>query len=700
MLHTAGGYMAKSARPSTLASFRSTAILITMVLLLAASAIAQMEYDQRILTGDSPGEGFHTDPHLVNAWGIAALPTSLSGGPFWVSDNGTGLATFYGPDGTPGGLVVTIPPANGGGQGSPTGIVQNISSSFKITKGSHTAPALLLFATLDGTISGWNPSVDSSNAIIAVTKPGAVYTGLAIAVTGSGNFIYAADSMNNAVDLYDANFHLVKSFTDSTLPAGYTPYGIQVLGSKLYVTFSKFGSSGGYVDTYDLSGGSQTHFVGAAGFLNEPWSVAKAPGNFGQFGNAILVGNLGSGWINAYNPSTGAFLGYLSHAGSPITTNGLWGLLFALTTSISTPPHLYFTAGPGGYGHGLFGVITVDIDTEPNEPVLPELKSPNPDLQPSTIPSNGDVNPYGVAFTPLTFPGGGKIAPHDVVVSNFNNSNNLQGTGTTIVGIKPNGTVSTFFQGSPRLGLSTALGVLQSGFVVVGNVPTTDGTCGTIQAGSLLVLDKNGNLVNTFSNPTLLDGPWDLTFIDSATTPILFVSNVLTGTVTRLNLQVQGNNLVITRSTQIASHYTHACNAAALVVGPTGLAYNAGTDTLYVASTADNAIYSVSNASTRTSDAGAGSVFYTDNVHLHGPLGLLRAPNGDLLISNGDAINSDPNQPSEIVEIDSNAHFITELSIDTSQGAAFGIALDASTDNIRFAAVEDVLNALDIWNVQ
>jgi len=175
---------------------------------------------------------------------------------------------------------------------------------------------------------------------------------------------------------------------------------------------------------------------------------------------------------------------------------------------------------------------------------------------------------------------------------------------------------------------------------------------------------------------------------------------VESGTVTRLNLQVQSGNLVIMSKTQIASQYTHQCNSSALVLGPTGLAYVPSTDTLYVASTADNAIYAIPNASTRTTDAGTGSVFYSDNTHLHGPLGLALAPNGDLLITNGDAVNGDPTQPSEIVETDPTGRYLAEVSIDPEQGAAFGIAIRITTGKIYLAAVDDNLNTLDIWDVQ
>jgi uncharacterized protein (TIGR03118 family) len=345
--------MFKLSPKTTLASRHCVAMLIGMVLLLAISAAAQ--YSQTNLTSNEPGEGNFTDPHLVNAWGIAALP----GGPLWVSDNGTGLSTIYGAQGNPQQLVVTIPTASGSGIGSPTGMVANTSSDFKITEGSNSAPALFLFNTEDGTISGWNPSVDVSNAVIAVNNSAAraVYTGLAIAQTTSGNFIYAADSNNNLVDIYDGNFNLVRSFTDNTLPSGFTPYGVQVIRNTLYVTFNKRGSGTGYVDRYDLSGESQTHLISGAS-LNAPWSVALAPPNFGPMSGALLVGNLGSGWISAYNPSTGAFLGYLNQGGSPITISGLWGLMFAAAPSVTSPGRLYFTAGPSGYGDGLLGVIT------------------------------------------------------------------------------------------------------------------------------------------------------------------------------------------------------------------------------------------------------------------------------------------------------------------------------------------------------
>lgn len=226
------------------------------MLLFAVSATAQ--YTRTNLTGDAQGEGNFIDPHLKNGWGLVAVRASLTG-TFWVADEATGLATVYLSTGQPLGTVVTIPTASGQGVGTPAGLVTNNSSSFVITEGTHSAPALFLFSTLDGTISGYNPAVDPTHAIIAI-KAGALYSGLAIAHTKSGDFIYAADSAGNKVDMYDGNFNLVKSFTDNTLPPGFSPYGIQVIGQTLYVayaiSFPVIPAVGGFVDTFDLTGGS------------------------------------------------------------------------------------------------------------------------------------------------------------------------------------------------------------------------------------------------------------------------------------------------------------------------------------------------------------------------------------------------------------------------------------------------------------
>ena len=334
-------------------------------------------------------------------------------------------------------------------------------------------------------------------------------------------------------------------------------------------------------------------------------------------------------------------------------------------------------------------------------PTAPEQKIP-------TIPSNGDQNPYGVTFVPQGFESnGGPLRPGDILVSNFNNSDNTQATGTTIVRVTPDGKTSTFFQGPPHptgqhgLGLTTALGVLDGGFVVVGNVPSTDGTSATIEQGSLLIINAKGQQVENLSSAKFLDGPWDLTVQNYGPTfAQIFVSNVLSGTVTRLDVVTPpGHNPLVVNKVQIASGYAFRKDPSAVVVGPTGLAFNPLKDVLYVASTGDNEIFAIPNAGLRFSDAGKGTLVYQDNVHLHGPLGLVLAPDGNLITGNGDAQNPDPTQPSELVEFTPTGHFVAQFQLDPNPDAPFGVALQVSGNTLRFAAVNDNTNAVDVWTL-
>ena len=248
------------------------------------------------------------------------------------------------------------------------------------------------------------------------------------------------------------------------------------------------------------------------------------------------------------------------------------------------------------------------------------------------------------------------------------------------------------------LGLSTALGVLQRGLVLVGNVPTTDGTCSTIRPGSLLVIDRAGDQVTQLANGALA-GPWDLVIHDEGDRAQVFVSDVLNGTVFRLDLRVSRFGVQVAITTQIASGYKTACNDAALIVGPTGLAYDAAEDVLYVASTADKAIFAMPGAGATTHDSGMGALVYQDNAHLHGPLGLVPAPNGDLITADGDAVNTDVAQPSELVEFTKDGTFVTQFSVDPGIGGAFGLAVKGFPGGFELAAVDDVTNSLDIWIV-
>jgi hypothetical protein len=350
-----------------------------------------------------------------------------------------------------------------------------------------------------------------------------------------------------------------------------------------------------------------------------------------------------------------------------------------------------------GAGAALVGAMD---NAQAHDAFIPKL------VNSSTVPANGEVNPYGVAFVPDDFPTGGKIREGDVLAANFNGSGNIQGTGTTIVRFDPSGAIAppgmaeVFFT-STLPGLSTALGVLRGGFVLVGNVPTTDGTAATIGQGALQVIDRHGKVIHTWTDPVLLDGPWDLTVDDHGTWAHLFVSSVLNGTVARFDLAVGAHDLTVSKKTLVADGYTHVPNAAAVVLGPTGLAFDAETDTLYVASTADNAIYAVSYASHLSKAGGRGELVFSDS-HLRGPLALRFAPNGDLLTANGDAVNGDPLHPSEMVEFTKSGHFVREYNVDPSQGAAFGmdtILQGREPGGFNYAAIDDSTNSIAVYRL-
>jgi hypothetical protein len=326
-------------------------------------------------------------------------------------------------------------------------------------------------------------------------------------------------------------------------------------------------------------------------------------------------------------------------------------------------------------------------------PVLP-LAPPSA----STVPPNGDVNPYGVAFVQRTVPSDGMLQQGDVLISNFNNAQNLQGTGTTIVRVSQLGQTSLFYQ-SPAAGLTAALGILSNGVVIVGNLPTADGTSATVQPGSLTFIDRFGSTIGSITGNGI-DGPWGMSLSDSgAGTAKLFISNVLSGTVIRYTLTYSGSRVVTASSpVTIGSAYNHRLDPAALVLGPSGLYYDSSHDLLYVASSADNAIYSIPQAGAVTSSAGTGNLLVQDFTHLHGPLDIVFAPNGHLLVANSDGSNVDPNQPSELVEFTTTGQFIAQYSIDPNNGGAFGLnTFNIGFGTIRLAAVDDNTNTVRLW---
>jgi len=321
-------------------------------------------------------------------------------------------------------------------------------------------------------------------------------------------------------------------------------------------------------------------------------------------------------------------------------------------------------------------------------------------LSASTVPANGDLNPYGVAFVPPAFPRGATIKPGDILVSNFNAASNLQGTGTTIIDVPAKGGSPTlYFQSATPAGLSTALNILRAGFVLVGNFPSTDGTCGNSSAGSIIVINKSGKQVGNITGPSI-NGPWDSALFDRGRTAQFWIANGLSGTVVRLDLNVGPGGVTVESSTQIASGYLHQCDPVTFVDAPTGLVYDPIKDVLYVASSDDNEVFAVSDAGSSHSDHGTGRVIYNDPKYLHGPLGMIMAPNGHLVVANNDSINPDPNQPSEIVEFTITGEFVKEISVDPAFGGSFGLAVMTTGDISKFAAVDDNVPDLLIWTLQ
>lgn len=344
-----------------------------LIFILCPLALAQ--YTRTDLVSNQPGQAPHVDSHLQNAWGLVSQPKS----PWWVSDNASGFETLYSAIGAQVHLFVIVPPAPGsaaGTLGTPTGVVGNISSNandFVVSAGGKQGKAAFLFATLDGTISGWNPAVGGSNpdgtshATVAVDRSGmgASYTGLATAENNGQFFLYAADGgPNRRVDVFDGGFNLVSlspnAFNDPAIPKGFTPYGIQNINGDIWVTYTALNKGqGGFVDRYAADGTLKVHNA-ARGPLHSPWGLAQAPADFGPMSNALLVSNnISRGRINAFDANTGEFLGpLLDSNGVPIEIDQLWAIQFG-HDSANNGAHnqLFFTAGPAEYTNGTFGVI-------------------------------------------------------------------------------------------------------------------------------------------------------------------------------------------------------------------------------------------------------------------------------------------------------------------------------------------------------
>lgn len=392
--------------------FLSCATIASLALFVGPIAHAQ-HYNQVNLVANTSGVAPVTDPHLVNPWGLSRSSSS----PWWISDNGTGLSTLYNGAGAINPLVVTIPKADPNSKtfptGTPTGTISNGSpTDFLLAAG---APAAFLFSTIDGTISGWNPTIGvaagatppSTNAVTVVkTTDGSSYTGLTSATINGKRYLYAANFNKGTVDVFDNAFHKVtlqpnrdgnsdgddgnrygdlhndnnKPFTDERLPRDFVPFNVQAIGNDIVVTYALHqegnpretdGPGFGYVDVFS-SDGQLLQRLEHGDWLNAPWGVALAPLDFGTFSHELLIGQFagggtteGSGTIAAYDLATGKFIGLVEDAtGKPLAINGLWAISPANSAAAGSydpagapASELYFTAGPSNGTGGLFGYL-------------------------------------------------------------------------------------------------------------------------------------------------------------------------------------------------------------------------------------------------------------------------------------------------------------------------------------------------------
>ena len=469
------------------------------------------------LVSDLPDTADFQDPNLINPWGLATTSSS----PFWVGNNATGTSTLYGTTGAPIALVVTIPTTSGPTGGAVSGVIANSTTSFTVATGKA---ASFIFCTEDGTVSGWNSSVNPGAAVVTVdnTKASSVFKGCVIGGTAAAPVLYVTDFHNAVVDMFDANFKPIGSataFTDPSIPPGFAPFGIANFGGKIYVTYAKqdaakhddvAGAGLGYVDVFDASGNLVTQLI-SKGLLNSPWGMQIAPANFGQFGGALLVSNFGDGTINAFDPAKGTPLGTLKDStGHTLTIPGLWALLFGNGGRGGDTSTLYFTAGiPGPYGesaesHGLFGSIQA----------------------PPSFTSSGVVN--GASFQPSLAPntwatvmGGGLAASSRSWASTDITGGNLP-TSIDGVSVSVNGVPTQIsFVGPSQVDFlippTAAVGPAQIQVISNEQASAVATVNLTLTAPGLFWLTGNKYVVSTHANGTVT-GP--TTLIPGATTPV------------------------------------------------------------------------------------------------------------------------------------------------------------------------------------
>jgi uncharacterized protein (TIGR03118 family) len=329
---------------------RAILLFAALMAIFASSGLQaqQAGYVQTNLVSNTSGAASTTDPQLANPWGISFVP----GEDFWISDNKSGVSTLYDSNGNKdAALVVTIPGAtqnpNGNcNPGCPTGTVANTGGGF--------GGGQFIFATQDGLITIWTGASNTATVAFDNSASGAAYTGLAFL---NGTSLLAANFNSGKIDVFNSNFQITAlsgSFTDPNLPAGYAPFGIEVINNQVYIAYAmqntaknnaKAGVGMGQVDVFDMNGNFLSTLVAAGGKLNAPWGVVAAPSTFGQFANDILVGNFGDGTINAFSTS-GTFVGQLTNASNaPLVNPGLWDIVFGGGGVSGDPGTLFLTAG-------------------------------------------------------------------------------------------------------------------------------------------------------------------------------------------------------------------------------------------------------------------------------------------------------------------------------------------------------------------
>ena len=334
----------------TIRTYLKNVLVTGAVLFFTAAFVRADVFDWENYQSDIHGVAEQFDPNVINPWGMAVSPS----GNIWVNDNGTGVATVYYQDGTPfpnssNPLVVNTAST------SPTGIVSNTTSFFKVTNGTNTLPARFIFVGEDGIISGWNQQLNSNTAFVARNNAAtAIYKGATLGVSAGHNFLYVTNFKSGQVETYNENFNPVAfPFTDPNLPPGYAPFGIRNFNGQIFVTFvprsssnpndEQAGPGNGIVDVFKTNGQFVRRLV-TGGRLNAPWGLAVVAGN-------LWVGNFGDGRINVYNPTNGTFAGTPKDIfGTPLDFDGLWDLVLA-------DGGLFFSAGIVDEQHGIFGVI-------------------------------------------------------------------------------------------------------------------------------------------------------------------------------------------------------------------------------------------------------------------------------------------------------------------------------------------------------